>query len=197
MHKSHFFPKHFEFVGINVCVDSNRPAKSKHGLLETWSAPKLVCNVAKFIGFAQFYSHFIHHFELRIAPLRELERPKFTNPIAPLWTEASQTALDDTKCAIISNPCLQRFDHRKLVMLRANFLSLGFGYVLLQLGNDKASTHTLLGYWDGKSFSFMTKESTALLHPVCFGAWKCRSNGVRLHSHLGECFAGVYAINKL
>jgi hypothetical protein len=43
----------------------------------------------------------------------------------------------------------------------------------------------------------MIKEFTALFHPVCFGAQKCRSNKVRLHSHLGECFAGNYAINKL
>jgi hypothetical protein len=42
----------------------------------------------------------------------------------------------------------------------------------------------------------MTKESTAALYPVCFGAQNCRSNEVRLHSYLGECFAGDYAINK-
>jgi hypothetical protein len=39
--KSHFFPKRFEFVGIDVCVDGNRPAKSKHNLLMTWPAPSL------------------------------------------------------------------------------------------------------------------------------------------------------------
>jgi hypothetical protein len=42
----------------------------------------------------------------------------------------------------------------------------------------------------------MTKESTAALHPVCFGVWKCRGNEVCLHSYLGECFAGDYTINK-
>jgi hypothetical protein len=35
LRKSHFFPKHFEFVGIDVCVNGNRPAKSKHTLLTT------------------------------------------------------------------------------------------------------------------------------------------------------------------
>jgi hypothetical protein len=43
----------------------------------------------------------------------------------------------------------------------------------------------------------MTKESSATLHLICFGARKCRSNKVQLHSHLGECFAGGYAINKM
>ncbi len=123
-----------------MCVDDNRPAKSKHGLLETWPVPELVRQVEKFISFAQFYSRFIHHFKLRIAPLRKLTRHEFTNPIAPIWTEAAQTALDDMKRAIISDPCPQCFDHRKLVVLHTNFSSLGFGCMLLQPGKDKAST---------------------------------------------------------
>jgi hypothetical protein len=197
LRKSHFFPKHFEFVSINVCTDGNRPAKSKHGLLETWPAPELVCDVAKYINFAQFYSRFIHHFELRIAPLREITKHGYTDPVQPLWTEAAQRAFDDMKLSIISNLCLQCFNHRKLVVLRTDFSSIGFGYVLLQPSNDEASTQAALNYRNGKGFSFMTKESTAHLHPVCFGARKCRRNKVRLHSHLGKCFAGNYAINKM
>jgi hypothetical protein len=69
--------------------------------------------------------------------------------------------------------------------------------VLLQPGNNDALTQALQDYWDGKGFSFMTKESSATLHPICFGARKCRGNKVRLHSHLGKCFAGDYAINKM
>jgi hypothetical protein len=56
LRKSHIFPKHFEFVGIAVCLDGNRPAMSP--------LPETVRDVAKIIGFAQFYSKFIPHFEL-------------------------------------------------------------------------------------------------------------------------------------
>ena len=84
--KSFIFPLCFEFVGINVCADGNQPAKSQHTLLQTWPSPELVHDVEKFIGFAQFYSCFIHHFELRIAPLRKLTKLKFANPVAPHWT---------------------------------------------------------------------------------------------------------------
>ena len=115
--KSHFFPRRFEFVGINVSPDGNRPAKSKHGLLTSWPAPEFVRDVAKFIGFAQFYSCFIHHFELRIFPLQEICKNEYTKPVAPFWTDASQKAFDDMRHAIISDPCLQRFDYRKLVIL--------------------------------------------------------------------------------
>jgi hypothetical protein len=94
-------------------------------------------------------------------------------------------------------PVLKRFDYCKLVVLRTDFSAMGFGYVLLQSGNNDASTQAAQDYWDGKAFTFMTKVTRATLHPVCFGAQKCRGNEVRLHSHLGECFAGDYAINKM
>jgi hypothetical protein len=61
LRKSHIFPKHFKFVGIDVCSDGNHPAMSKHQLLQHWPQPK---TVAKITGFAQFYSKFIPHFEL-------------------------------------------------------------------------------------------------------------------------------------
>jgi hypothetical protein len=100
-----------------MCVDGNRPAKSKHALLEAWPAPELVWVMAKFIGFAQFYSRFIHHFKLCISPLQELCKNDYTNPVAPIWMDNAQAALVDMKQAIISNPCLQWFNYRKPVVL--------------------------------------------------------------------------------
>jgi hypothetical protein len=51
-------------------------------------------------------------------------------------------------------------------------------------------------YESGADFSFMTKSSTATLHPVAFGARRCHGNKVHLHSHLGKEFSGDYKINK-
>jgi hypothetical protein len=48
----------------------------------------------------------------------------------------------------------------------------------------------------GGSFNFMTKDSTALPHLVAFGCCRMRGNEKRLHSHLGEAFAGDIAFNK-
>ena len=75
--KSFIFPKRFEFMGNDVCPDGNRPVQSKHQLLQSWPTPEIVHEVAKFIGFAQFYGKYIYHFELRIQPLRNLCRPNF------------------------------------------------------------------------------------------------------------------------
>ncbi len=180
-----------------MCVDGNKPAKLKHTLLETWPAPELIWDKAKFIGFAQFYSRFIHHFKLRISSLRELCKNDYTNPVAPIWMDNGQAALNDMKQAIISDSCLQWFNYRKSVVLRTDFFARGFGYVLLQPRNDDALMTALQDYWDGKGFFFMTMGSSAVLPPICCGAQKCRGNKVCLHSHLGECFAGNYGINKV
>jgi hypothetical protein len=197
LRKSRIFSKRFEFVGIDVCSDRNRPAMSKHQLLEHWPQPEFVRDVAKIVGFAQFYEKFIPQFELRIAPLRDLiTKFEYTKPVAPHWTTAAQNSFDDIKQAILSNPCLKRFDHNRLIVLRTNFLSKGFGYVLCQPGNDAASTRAMNAYRSGSDFSFMTKESTAVLHPVAFGARRCRGNKVWLQSHLGEGFSGDWAMNK-
>ena len=195
--KSCIFSKRFEFVGIDVCPDGNRPAMSKHQLLVHWPLPEFVRDVAKIVGFAQFYGKFIPQFELRISPLSDLiSKLEYTEPVAPHWTTAAQDSFDDIKHAILSDPCLKRFDHNRLIVLRSNFSSKGFGYVICQPGHDNALTTAINVYRSGLDFSFMTKDSKAVLHPVAFGARRCRGNEVRLHSHLGEGFSGDWAMNK-
>jgi hypothetical protein len=91
LRKSHIFPKHFEFVGIDVCSDGNRPTMSKHQLLEHWPQSEIICDVAKIVGFAGFYSKFIPHFELWISPLRDLTTKfKYTDPVTPHWSPDAQ-----------------------------------------------------------------------------------------------------------
>ena len=194
--KARIFPKRFEFVGVDVTPTGNFPARSKHVLLESWPIPSEVRDVAKFIGFGQFYSRFIPNFELRVTALRSITCHDYSMPLGDLWTPEAEAAFDDIRKAILDDPCVKRFDPAKLVVLRTDFSSLGFGYVLLQPGDDDASLSAVKDYRDGKGFSFMKKDSLAVLHPVCFGSRKTRGNESRLHSHLGKGFSGDYAINK-
>jgi hypothetical protein len=168
--KSFIFPKRFKFVGNDVCPKGNRPAQSKHQLLKSWPSPEIVRDVAKFIGFAQFYSKNIHHFELRIIPLCELTaKREYTNPVTGIWTKACQRSLDNIHEAIISDPCLLCYNCDCLVILCTDFSALGFGYVVCQAGTDEASEAAMKAYCSGSDFSFMMKESSATVHPVAFG----------------------------
>jgi hypothetical protein len=129
-------------------------------------------------------------------PLHTIYKQEYTKPVAAHWTPEAEGAWEDLKEAILSDPCIQRFVYCKLTVLCSDFSAQGFGFVLLQPGNDEASVQTTQDYCGGKGFSFMTKDSKAILRPVCFGARQTRSNEVWLHSHLGEEFSGDYATNK-
>ncbi len=158
----------------DVCVDRNFPAQSKHQLLSTWPKPNLVKDIAKFIGFVQFYSKYINHFELQVTPLRELTiNNEYTNPVAPILSNATQHALNDLKGAILADPCLMHFNHTRLVVLRTNFSSKGFGYVVCQPGTDTASEQAMASYQAGRDFAFMTTDSSAVLRLVAFGGRHC------------------------
>jgi hypothetical protein len=75
-------------------------------------------------------------------------------------------------------------------------LSKEFGYIVCQTGNDTTLTAAMDAYRSGSDFSFMTKDSMAVLHPVTFGARHCCGNEVWLHSHLGEGFSGDWAMKN-
>ncbi len=183
-------------MGIDVCANGNHPAQSKHTLLKTWPAPKTVCKVAKFIGSARFYSQFIHNFEIQVTPLHKITKQEFTEPVAPYWTDAAQAALDNMKNAILSDPCIAHCNYRKLIVLWMNFSSLRFGLVLCQLGNNTATNQAVQDYCKGRGFTMMIKNLASFLHPVYFGGRRACGNEVWLHLHLGEMFAGDFAMNK-
>ena len=100
---------------------------------------------------------------MHASSLRSVTKQEYTDPIAHHCTPEAEQAWEDLKDAILSDPCIQRFHYRKLVVLRTDFSSLGFGYVLLQQGNNEASIKAAQNYRARKGFSFMTKGILAIL----------------------------------
>jgi hypothetical protein len=122
LRKSHIFPPRFEFVGIDVCPEGNRPAMSKHQLLTHWEPPQIVQDVAKFVGFIQFYSRFIPNFEVRISPLLDIMLKDYTKPVGDMWTPAANAAFDEMKKAILDDPCL-----RPLAIRSSKITNIAYG----------------------------------------------------------------------
>ncbi len=87
----------------------------------------------------------------------------------PHWTDKTDNVFKDIQQAILSDPCLMRFNHERLVVICTDFSSVGFGFVVCQPATDKASEWAMLAYGAGRSFAFMSKDSSAALHPVAFG----------------------------
>ncbi len=71
-----------------------------------------------------------------------------------------------------------------------------FPTVTCQPADNDVSLAAMHRCMRGDGFDFMTKTLSAVLHPVAFGCRRTRGNEAKLHSHLGEGFAGDWAINK-
>ncbi len=65
-------------------------------------------------------------------------------------------------------------------MLRTDFSAKGFGYVICQPGTDAASEQAMAAFLAGHNYTFMTKESSAVLRPVACGGRRRRGNETRL-----------------
>ncbi len=84
----------------------------------------------------------------------------------------------------------------KLTILQTDFSAKGFGYVVCQAGNVNVSMDLVSCYMSGQGFDFLMKIGLGTLHPVAFESCCCQGSKKRLHSYLGEVFAGDWSTNK-
>ncbi len=89
-------------------------------------------------------------------------------------TEAHEAWLD-LKQAILKDHYLVQFDPHKHTYLHKDFLSVGFGSVILQPGNDQKSLDAMEREMNGGGCKFMDKGSNISLRLIAFGS--CRSRG--------------------
>jgi hypothetical protein len=117
--KLHIFLKQFKFVRIDVCPDGNRPAMSKHQLLQHRPSPTIVRNVAKFVGLMQFFPNF----DIQITPLRELLHKENTTMLGCMWNVEAAVACNNMCHIILKDPCLRHYNHGKMLVLCTDFSS--------------------------------------------------------------------------
>jgi hypothetical protein len=101
---------------------------------------------------------------------------EYTKPVGESWTDEAQTTFAALKQSILCNPCLRRFDHRKLTVLCTDFSVQGFGYVVCQPANNNILTAMAAQFMSGNGFDFMGKDDRGILHPVAFGLRRTQGN---------------------
>jgi hypothetical protein len=113
---------------------------------------------------------------VRILPLRKIMKDNYMSTIGSAWTPAANAAFEEMRQAILSDPCLRRYDHRKLLILCTDFLKDGFGFVACQPANNEVSLAAMNRCMRGEGFDFITKTSLAVLHTVAFGCRRTCGN---------------------
>ena len=101
------------------------PAASKFELLRTWPKAVDVRAVASFIAFGMWYQKWIPYFQVKVQPLREITNSyEWDDKITPkFWSKDATDAWNFVIDAIISNPCLARWDSRYPFYLLSDFYS--------------------------------------------------------------------------
>ena len=136
--KCEFFMDRVEYVGHDITAEGNCPAKSKFNLVEDWKLPDSGESLHSFIGLINFYHRYIPYFEMKIKPLRRLEKVYRRSHIPLLaWTEETIRLFHQCKEDMTSSPVLQRYDPEKICVLKTDWSAEGMGWILLQPANDK------------------------------------------------------------
>lgn len=194
-----FFTPRFEFVGIDIDVNDNRPVLSKTPLLEMWKTkqPSSIRDFVSFIGLIEFYRKWIPFFDARISYIRSLMANHDYNN--RLTTEDITPQIHDEMLdllnVVLSDHILQWADIKKWFYIRTDVCSRSHGNVLLQSGDDAASPAAMNREINGVECEFeLTRASTLKLHPLGFAARKYTKNGKFLHSFMMEALGMNFVI---
>lgn len=93
----------------------------------TWSAPKNVKELRRFLGLAGYYRKFIKRYAWMSKPLTQLlKKGNFT------WSEDAQFAFEKLRSALNSTPVLALLDFSQTFIIEADASQGGIGAVLMQ-----------------------------------------------------------------
>jgi hypothetical protein len=134
--KCYFEIKKIEFLGMilengTVTMD---PVKVR-GVCE-WKEPRSPHDICKFLGFCNFYRRFIKGFSKIAKPLNELLK----KGAQWRWETPQQTAFEELKERVCSEPVLLQPDQNKLSEIEVDTSNYAIGAVLMQK-DDKGVLH--------------------------------------------------------
>ena len=104
-------------------MDSVKPA----GIAD-WPVPTMVKQVRSFLGFTNFYRHFIEHYAPLIHPLNDLTKKNLTWN----WSDDCQKSFKDLKTRFQKAPILLMPDNKKPFIMETDASKWATGGVLHQ-----------------------------------------------------------------
>ena len=135
--KCEFEKEQIEYLGLIISHNSVSMDPAKVAAVVDWPTPKNVRDVQSFLGFANFYRHFIEGFSRDARALFDLT--KKDTPFA--WTPECASAFAALKERIISAPVLTLPNDRQPFRIKADSSDFASGGVLQQLSEDDGKWH--------------------------------------------------------
>lgn len=171
--KCHFNQGEVTFLGHIVGSGTVRADPAKVRAVMDWPTPRTLKELQRFLGLANYFRRFIHHYSSRAAPLTRLAKPATGKGALP-WGEQQELAFKDLKHALCSAPVLALPDFEQPFVVWCDASIVGTGAVLMQ--NDRP-----VAYYSHKLTSpetrYITTEQEQLAVVKALGEWKCYLEG--------------------
>jgi len=119
-----------EFLGYVIGKEGIKMSNEKVEAVLCWRTPSSLTEVQSFLGFANFYRHFLREYSKVVRPLTELTKKSEKGSWA--WNEEAERAFQDLKKRITTAPILAHFDPGKPVIIKTDALDFVIGAVLSQ-----------------------------------------------------------------
>ena len=155
-----------EYLGTWIEKGTLRMDKDKLEAIENWPIPRKVKDVRSFLGFANFYRHFITGFSHWSKTLTRLTKKNQKWE----WGDEEQKAFDKLKDAFMTAPVLILPDYNKQFILETDASDFATGAVLSQEGED-GKIHPV-AYYSAKmdpselNYEIFDKEMLAIINAL-------------------------------
>ena len=130
--KCKFDQTKIEYLGVIIGNGQVKMDPVKVAGIAEWPTPTCKRDVQSFLGFCNFYRHFIHHFADIACPLHTL-----TGNVPFKWKEECQTSFDKLKTLLTSEPILTIPNHHDKFRLETDTSQYAMGAVLMQNQDNK------------------------------------------------------------
>jgi hypothetical protein len=173
--KYEFHTDRTEYLGYIISPSGIQMDAEKVRAVAEWREPTNVKGVQSFLGFANFYRRFIRDFSKITVPLTRLTRKD--TPWG--WDDAAQSAFEQLKQAMVSEPILRHFDPARPLTLETDASDYTIGAVCSQ--PDDANVLHPLGYFSRKlkdaelNYNIHDKEQLAIVDALNKWSTYCKS----------------------
>ena len=168
--KCEFAATSVKFLGHIISGQTIGPDPEKLKAVDSWSPPRTITEIRRFLGFANYFRRFIKDYASLARPLEELtgKYAKFT------WSTAQQEAFDALRQAPTTAPVLRLADVTKAFRVVTDASDTAIGGVLLQLEGGGSwlpvayTSRRLRG--EERNYTAMERETLAVVHAL--RVWK-------------------------
>ena len=130
-----------QYLGFVISSGSYRPSPNKTAAVAQFPVPTDLKSLQRFIGLSNYYRQFIPDFSRIASPLTFLTR----KGVPFKWSDEQQTAFNQLKTLLTSEPILTIFDPNRDIILQTDGSKVGIGAILMQ--PDDSGKNRVVAYF--------------------------------------------------